>query len=73
MPLATSTFKANFKTLMEDMRTRDEVSDDEFANRLGDMLETLIKSGDGVYQTGTLQQSGATNVVAVTPTIVKIQ
>lgn len=73
MPLATATFKADLKTLLTDMRTRDVNSDEEFANRLGDMIEALIESGDGVYQAGSLQQSGTTAVVAVNPIVIKIQ
>lgn len=72
MPLATSTFKTDFEALLTDMRTKENLSDNEFANRLGNMLETLIKSGDGIYQTGSLQQSGATAVIASGPITVKI-
>lgn len=73
MPLDKVTLKNDFEQLMTDMRTRDQVSDNEFATRFADMMEVFVKSGDGIYQTGTLQQSGATAVIAVTPTVVKIQ
>lgn len=72
MPLGTTTLKNDFKTLMTDMRTREAISDDEFADRFATMMETFVKSGDGVYQNGSLQQSGTVNVVAVVSPIVKI-
>jgi hypothetical protein len=73
MALNKSALKNGILQLFTDMRTREANADDEFATRLSDLIDDYVKSGDGVYQTGTLQQSGATLVVAVTATIVKIQ
>lgn len=74
MPLATSTLKNDFETLLTDMRTREANSDDEFATRFANMMEAFVKSGDGIYQAGTLLQSGPTNVVAAGGApIVKVQ
>jgi hypothetical protein len=72
MPLDKVTCKNDIKTLLTDMRTRASNSDDEFADRLTNIFEALIKSGDGVYQNGSLLQSGATAVVSPVGTIVKI-
>lgn len=73
MALDKPTLKAGIKNLLTDMRTRDTNADDEFAERLSDLIDAFVKSGDGIYQTGTLQQSGATAVISITPTVVKIQ
>lgn len=73
MPLDKATLKDGIQNLLTDMRTRDANADAEFATRLSDLIEDFVKSGDGIYQAGTLQQSGATAVIAVTPTVVKIQ
>lgn len=73
MALDKDSFKNGFVALMTDMRTRVEVSDDEFAQRLSDLLEAFVKSGDGIYQLGSLEQSGTTGIIAVNSTIVKIQ
>ena len=72
MPLATTTLKNDFETLLTDMRTREANSDSEFANRFANMMEAFVKSGDGAYQAGSLQQSGAVNVVSVSPIVIKI-
>lgn len=71
MALDKDTFKADFVTLMTDMRTREAVSDAEFAERFVNMIEVFVKSGDGIYQAGTLK-AGATVVTAAPTTIVKI-
>lgn len=73
MALNKTALKSGIQTLLTDMRTRDANADEEFATRLSDLIDDFVKSGDGIYQTGTLVQSGATAVVAVTPTVVKIQ
>ncbi|MEN9570901.1 MAG: hypothetical protein RL172_2132 [Bacteroidota bacterium] len=73
MALNKTALKNGIVQLMTDMRTRAANADDEFATRLSDLIDDFVKSGDGIYQTGTLQQSGSTAVISVTPTIVKIQ
>ena len=73
MPLDKVTCKNDIKTLLTDMRSRHTNSDDECAERLTNIFEAFVKSGDGVYQNGTLLQSGATAVVSPVGTIVKIQ
>jgi len=73
MPLDTAALKTGIKQLHDDMITRDVDSNDEYAQRLSDLIEAFVKSGDGHYQTGSLQQSGTTGIIAVLPTVVKIQ
>lgn len=48
-------FKTGMIQLMTDMRTRTENADNEYANRLGDLIEAFIKSADGIYVAGSLQ------------------
>ncbi len=73
MPLDKPALKDGIEQLLHDMRTRDTNSDSEYATRLSNLIEDFVKSGDGIYQTGGLQQSGATAVVASGPVAVKIQ
>jgi hypothetical protein len=73
MPLDKVSCKNDIKTLLTDMRTRAANSDDEFAERLTNIFEAFVKSGDGVYQNGTLIQSGTTAVISPVGTIVKMQ
>jgi hypothetical protein len=72
MALNKAALKDGIKDLLTDMRTRDSNADDEFATRLSDLVDEFVKSGDGVYQTGTLQ-AGATAVTANVNPVVKIQ
>ena len=64
MALDKTGLKDGIKTLLTDMRTRDVVSDDEFATRLSNLIDVFVKTGDGIYQTGSLLQSGTTAVVS---------
>jgi len=72
MPLDKATLKTGIENLLTDMRTRDTNSDAEYATRLSNLIDAFVKSGDGVYQAGSLQQSGATAVIASGPITVKI-
>lgn len=73
MPLDKTTLKNGIETLLGDMRTRDAVADAEYATRLSNLIEAFVKSGDGIYQPGSLIQSGATAVISAAPTAIKIQ
>lgn len=46
MALVVSTLQTQLLGLLSDMRTRTEVSDTEFAQRLAAMIDTYIKSAD---------------------------
>lgn len=72
MPLNKTAFKNGFVSLMSDMRVREEISDSEYAERFANLLEAFVNSGDGVYQTGTLQ-AGPYVVTANYPIIVKTE
>lgn len=61
MALDKTSLKNGIQTLLTDMRSRDEDADDEFAERLSDLIDAFVKSGDGVYQAGTL--TAGVNVV----------
>lgn len=54
MSLSTEkeTAKTELKTLLSDMRTREEISDEEYANRLIDLLEKWIAKAEIKYNTG---------------------
>lgn len=71
MPLQTAELKTGLLQLFTDMRTREVVSDEEYAQRFAELIEAFVKSGDGKYQVGTLK-AGSTPVIAAPDTIVKI-
>jgi hypothetical protein len=71
MPLQTAALKTGLLQLFTDMRTREEVSDEEYAERFAELIEAFVKTGDGTYQVGTLK-AGNTVVTAAPATIVKI-
>ena len=73
MPLDKNTLKTGIQSLLADMRTRDENADEEYAERLSNLIETFVKSGDAKYVIGSLQQSGTTAVVSATGVIAKIE
>jgi hypothetical protein len=68
MALVKATLKSQIKSLMTDMRAREENSDDEFADRLSTIIDNYVKSatitvpaGQSVSTTGTaVAQTGAT-------------
>lgn len=77
MPLDTTGFKTGLKAKLDELYTNTgNLSSDQartkFSNDLGDLLETWVKSGDGVYQTGRLT-AGANVVTAVGSPAIKIQ
>jgi len=45
MALVKATLKNGIKALLTDMRTKEEVSDDLFADQLATLIDTYIKSG----------------------------
>lgn len=72
MPLVKATLKTSLLGLLTGMRAKTEVSDDEFAGQLADMIDTYIKSatitvpaGIAVATTGSpAAQTGATTAPA---------
>ena len=44
MPLVKANLKNGIKALLTDMRTKEAISDDEFADRLSTLIDTYIKS-----------------------------
>lgn len=73
MALVKSTLKNGIKALLTDMRAKEEISDDEFADQLATLIDTYIKSatvtvapgitvstaGSAVAQTGATTAPGA--------------
>jgi|APMed6443717190_1056831.scaffolds.fasta_scaffold61818_3 hypothetical protein len=68
MALNKTALKSGIKQLMDDMLTREQNSNEEFATRLSDLFESFVKSGTvtvnagiAVTTSGTaVAQSGAT-------------
>lgn len=58
MALNTPQLQEDIVTIVTDMRTRTEVSDTEFANRLATAIETYVKTATIVYTTGLVAPSG---------------
>ena len=71
--LDKASLKNGIHQLLTDMRTRNANSDEEYATRLSNLIEDFVKSGDGVYQVGSLVQSGSTAIVSAGPVQIKIQ
>jgi hypothetical protein len=44
MALVKATLKNGIKALLTNMRTKEEISDDEFADQLATLIDTYIKS-----------------------------
>lgn len=65
MPLNKTTLKNDFKQLMTDMRTRTEVSDDEFATRFANMVDTYVKEATIIYTGGLIAPNGGGPVTGV--------
>ena len=59
MPLNKVNLKNNIKSLMTEMRTRTEVSDDEFATRLSDAIDVYVKEATIIYTAGLVAPNGA--------------
>lgn len=58
MALNTPQLQADIVTIVTDMRTRTEVSDSEFANRLATVIETYVKTATIIYTTGLIAPTG---------------
>ena len=71
MPLVKATLKTKIKNLLSDMKTKEEVSDDEFAEKLSTAIDSYIKSAtitvSGIATTGS--PSAQTQTVPVTAKI----
>lgn len=77
MALDKTTLKADIKTLIQGLFSAPATmtpaqAQDQFSQGLADAIEKYVKSGDGIYQTGTLK-AGTTVVTALPSTIVKMQ
>ena len=57
MSLNKSGLKANILELLTDMRTREEVSDEEFAERLSTAIDTYVKTATIKYVSGLMASS----------------
>jgi hypothetical protein len=76
MPLDKPTLVTDILALFDNeaqQETDPQLSRQRLAQGLGDAIEKYVKSGDGKYQSGTLQ-AGATPVtgIGVSPTVIKI-
>lgn len=68
MALNKAALKSGIKQLMDDMLTREQNSNDEFATRLSNLIDTFVKSGTVTVNPGitvttsgtAVAQSGAT-------------
>ncbi len=76
MALVKTQLKQNIKTLLTDMRTKTNVSDDEFADRLSTLIDNYIKSatiivpvGIPVSTVGTAATQTGASTAPVTATI----
>jgi hypothetical protein len=77
MALDKATLKAGIKTLTENLWNQSATQTpaqarEAFADGLANLIDAFVKSGDGVYQPGTLK-AGTTVVTALPSTIVKMQ
>lgn len=52
MALNKAGLKTGIKALMTDMRTRTEISDDDYATQLADLIEAYVKTATIVYISG---------------------
>lgn len=58
MPLNKTALKNEIKQIMTDMREREDVSDDEFANRLSTAIDDYVKTATIMYTTGLVAPTG---------------
>lgn len=58
MALNKAGLKNGIKALMTDMRTRTEVSDDDYAAELANLIEAYVKSATIVYTSGLVAPQG---------------
>jgi len=69
------TLKNDIKEIFEFEATQEDdpaASRERIAQKLSDAFDKFVKSGEGIYQVGTLK-AGTTVVTALPSTIVKIQ
>ena len=60
MALNKVALKTGIKQLMDDMLTREQNSNDEFATRLSNLIDTYVKSGTVTVQPGiTVSTTGS--------------
>lgn len=59
MALNKDDLKQDIIEIITDMRSRDENSDEEFANRLATAIDTYVKAAKIVYQSGLAAPNGA--------------
>ena len=59
MALDKEGLKASILQLLTDMRTKTEVSDEEYAERLSTAIDSFVKNADIVYQSGLTAPNGA--------------
>jgi len=69
MALVKAILKNGIKSLLTDMRTKEEVSDDEFAEQLATLIDAYIKSGTVTVAAGiavaTSAGAGATTAPGI--------
>lgn len=58
MALNKEDLKNNIIQIMKDMRTRTENSDEEYATRLSDAIDSYVKAATIVYTTGLTAPNG---------------
>lgn len=56
--LAKTALKGEIKQLMTDMRTRTEISDDEYAERLSNAIDAFVKTATIKYNAGLVAPNG---------------
>lgn len=58
MALNKGQLKNGIKALMTDMRTRTEISDDDYAAELADLIDAYVKSATIIYTSGLISPQG---------------
>ncbi|MCX8018941.1 MAG: hypothetical protein N2747_00435 [Chitinophagaceae bacterium] len=71
MALNKEQLSAEIKGILDDMLTRTQNSNEEFANRLANAIDNYVKGADGKYISGTLV-AGSTPVTSIATVNVKL-
>jgi hypothetical protein len=58
MSLNKNNLKTDIKDIITDMRSREENSDDEFADRLATVIDSYVKNATIIYQSGLIAPNG---------------
>lgn len=58
MALNKAGLKSGIVTLLTEMRSKDEVSDDQYAERLATLIDDYVKTATIKYNTGLVAPSG---------------